>query len=135
MSVPKSRSGPQQRKTFRVEALLPISWKSITDLAQLGTRSQPRSGSTINISAGGILMGSQEEILVSSRVFLTMRLDPNEPELWTEALCLHCEKQAEGAIFKYLVHLRYDGLAPEARTSLERFITSRQTKLRRLNLS
>lgn len=135
MSVPKSRSGAQQRKTFRVEVLLPVSWKSVSELAQLGTRSQPHSGSTINLSAGGLLMGAQTEIQVGSRVFLTMRLDPKEAEVWTEAICLDCEHQAEGAIYKYLAHLRYEGLSREAQTAMERFITGRQARLRRLNLS
>jgi c-di-GMP-binding flagellar brake protein YcgR len=121
----------QRRNFHRLEILLPVSFKLLSEQAARGNHSRPDLGSSINLSLGGLLLGSGREIPAKSRVFCTFKLWPQEAEIWIEAIALDSQAQPEGAIFKWLTHLRFDHLPKEVEQALGRFMAQKQKELRR----
>ena len=110
---------------------MPVSYKLVSEQALRGHLNRPDLGSTINISLGGLLLGSDKEIPAKSRVFCTFKLLPADAEVWTEAVALTSQPQPEGAIFRWLTHLRFDHLPREVEQALGRFMMQKQKELRR----
>jgi c-di-GMP-binding flagellar brake protein YcgR len=128
---PKKIPASQRREFHRLEILMPVSYKLMSEQALRGHSSRPELGSTINLSLGGMLIGTAHEIQPKSRLFCTFKLFAGEPEIWVEGLALDTQAQPEGAVFKYLSHLRFDHPGRETEQALGRFIMQKQKESRR----
>jgi len=125
------RAASQRRAFHRLEILMPVSYKLVAEQALRGPLTRPELGSTLNLSLGGMLIGTAHEIQPRSRLFCTFKLFAGEPEIWVEAVALDSQAQPEGAVFPFLSHLRFDHPGRETEQALGRFIMQKQKELRR----
>lgn len=131
----KSRKGGSQNRDFvRLDVLLPVYFNVLSDPAQRMHLSPPNLGSSINLSAGGMLLATDRELAAATRLLVTFTLFQGEPEVFTEAEVLFTERQQDGALRKYLSHLAFLYKDKEVQDKVTRFIFDRQRNLKRQGL-
>jgi c-di-GMP-binding flagellar brake protein YcgR len=124
----------QQRDFVRVDVLLPVSFTLVENTAQRLRLTMPNLGFSINLSVGGMLLATDRELPVGTKISATFGLFHGEPEVWTEADVLFTERQQEGAVRRYLTHLVFDSADRDFQDKVMRFIVDRQRKLKHQGL-
>jgi len=105
-----------QRWGVRTAIRLPVA---CSEIGVTGARREPFLGETLDVSATGVCFVAQRRVSVGSLVVVSLRLDdPPGATVTAATAVVRVTRRADG----FLIAVRFDDVAPEARAELGRFL-------------